>query len=68
LSNLVEGIFWEAAGQGVRLVGDLELAEGVVVLASRQPPKRKRRKSSFFLTPPARIGKVQLHPVRVLMR
>ncbi|MGD0042906.1 MAG: hypothetical protein ABSE84_21300, partial [Isosphaeraceae bacterium] len=31
---------WEAAGKRVRLVGNLELAEGVVVLASRQPPKR----------------------------
>ena len=30
LSNLVEGIFWEAAGYGVRLVGNLELEGGTV--------------------------------------
>jgi len=38
---------WEAAGYGVRLVGNLELAEGVVVLASRQPAKRNPEMKFF---------------------
>lgn len=37
------GHLWEAAGKRVRLVGNLELAEGVVVSSSRQPPEKQEK-------------------------
>ncbi len=43
------GHLWEAAGKRIRLVGNLELAEGVVVLASRQPAKRETQEKHFLL-------------------
>jgi hypothetical protein len=48
LSNLGRGPLWEAAGKRVHLAGNLELAEGVVVLASRQPAKRNPEHGNEF--------------------
>jgi hypothetical protein len=46
------GHLWEAAGKRVRLVGNLVLAEGVVVSASRQPAKCNPEHGNefFFIT------------------